>query len=198
MLSEHANVLSSPRCTCYVNKPATQHGLDGIGLHWDACQGKKTRERMDVGEEWYKWGGEKDGRSCVEQHTEKQKEKSRSAEGRWNGTGCACRDYTGTTGNIWMRWKTRHHLVFHSCLQRLGLCSLYTHTNAHWQSEAKACGCSSVTAACSQGGDASGVAPRIGEACLCWPWINNFSFSAEMTGIVIKEMEWFYWPWCLY
>lgn len=59
MLSEHANVLSSPHCTCYVNKPATtQHGLDGIGLHWDACRGKKTRERMDVGEEC-KWGGEK-------------------------------------------------------------------------------------------------------------------------------------------
>lgn len=46
-----------------------------------------------------------------------------------------------------------------------------------------------MTAACSQGGDASGAAPRAEEACLCWPRINNFSFSAEMTGIVIKEME---------
>ena len=63
------------------------------------------------------------------------------------------------------------------------------HTNRRWQSGAGACGFSPVTAACSQGGDASGAAPRIGEACLCWPRINNFSFSAEMTGIVIKEME---------
>lgn len=93
----------------------------------------------------------------------------------------------------------------HVC-SSLGLCSLvHIHTlifrftqNTHWQSEAGACGSSPVTAACSQGGDASGAAPCIGEACLCWPWINNFSFSAEMTGIVIKEMEWFYWPWCLY
>lgn len=107
----------------------------------------------------------------------------------------ACHDYTGTT---WMRWKTRRHLVFHSCLQQLGFCSLYMHTHTRWQSTAGACGSSPVTAARSQGGNASGAAPRIGEPCLCWPRINNFSFSAEMTGIVIKEMEWFYWPWCLY
>lgn len=46
-----------------------------------------------------------------------------------------------------------------------------------------------MTALCSQGDAASGVAPHIGGVCLCWPRINNFSFSAEMTGIVIKEME---------
>lgn len=47
---------------------------------------------------------------------------------------------------------------------------------------------SSVTAACSQGGNTSGVAPYIREACLSWPRI-NFLLHVEMTGIVIKEME---------
>lgn len=74
----------------------------------------------------------------------------------------------------------------------------HTHPPAYWQGEDGFCGRSSVTAARSPGGDTSGAAPRIGPACLRWPRINNFSFGAETTGIVIKEMEWFYWPWCLY
>lgn len=51
------------------------------------------------------------------------------------------------------------------------LCSIDTHvsTDTHCQNKAGACGSSSVTVACSQGGDALGIAPHIGEACLSWP-----------------------------
>lgn len=66
-------------------------------------------------------------------------------------------------------------------------CSGDSHVRAD-PHEVGACGSSSVTAAYSQGGDTSGVAPHIREAYLSWPWI-NFSLHAEMTGIVIKEME---------
>lgn len=66
-----------------------------------------------------------------------------------------------TAGNIRLRRKTRRHLVFRG----------HTHesTDARWQSEAGTCGSSSVTAACSRGGDASAVAPHIVGACLSWP-----------------------------
>lgn len=46
---------------------------------------------------------------------------------------------------------------------------LHIHTNTRRRSAAGACGSSPVTAACSQGGDASGAALRGGEACFCWP-----------------------------
>lgn len=66
---------------------------------------------------------------------------------------------------------------------------MHSDTNARWQRAAAACGSRPMTTACSQGGDTSGPTPRIREACLCWHRINTFSFGAEMTGIVIKEME---------
>lgn len=64
-------------------------------------------------------------------------------------------------GTFWWDGKTRRGLVFHSRLLRLFPAfthsHMHTHTSAHWQSEAGACGSTPVTAACSQGGDASGV-----------------------------------------
>lgn len=80
-----------------------------------------------------------------------------------------------------LNWHQQYHLnemenKMASCVPFMSavlwlLFALHTHihTNTHWQSEAGACGSSPVTAACSQGGDASAAAPRIGEACLCWP-----------------------------
>lgn len=94
----------------------------------------------------------------------------------------------GTSGKLSGRGaKTRRHFAIHS--GPVFTTHTLAHTPAHWQGKDGFCGRSSVTAARSPGGDTSGAAPRVGRACLRWPRINNFSFGAETTGIVIKEME---------
>lgn len=148
-------------------------------------------------------GGRKGWQGICVEHTGKQQKNKRSVEGRRRQRRRGEMKQDGLCLS-WLYWHQWEHLdemenKTPSCVPFMSTWTLFpTHSHKHWQSEAAACGSSPVTAACSQGGDASGVAPHIGEACLCWLWINNFSFSAEMTGIVIKEMEWFYWPWCLY
>lgn len=164
---------------------------------WEACQ-RKPRERMDGKEEESTCGG---GVGVTRHVLNILGSSKRTRGGLWEG-GEMKQD--GALCLSWLYWHQWEHLdemenETPSCVLFMSTWSLFpTCSHTHWQSEAGVCGSSPVTAACSEGGDASGVAPHIGEACLCWPWINNFSFSAEMTGIAIKEMEWFYWPWCLY
>lgn len=88
-------------------------------------------------------------------------QESGNAEGKWNRTGFVCHNCTAH------RWE--HSLETENAAPSR---VMRTHTSPQThagRARREACGSTSVTADCSRGGDASGVAPHIVEACLSWP-----------------------------